>query len=149
MKLSGLVAVIIALLAPGVLLAADDWRGWSTGDRMALSEADAVNSFVGKPADSADDRRFYSPAAALLASLDWLFDAKAGYADANIAIRGDDAEATVSLADAGLRWKPSSNVGFGLSYAMMPRDDEYSNDSAETDLDLDYVGPRLSLDIAF
>jgi hypothetical protein len=31
----------------------------------------------------------------------------------------------------------------------MPRDDEYSNDSAETDLDLYYVGPRLSLDIAF
>jgi hypothetical protein len=153
--------VIIALAAPGVLLAADDWRGWPTGDRMTLAvggyaadvdtkvTASKRSGLAGTPLNFADDPGFYSSATALLESLNWLFDANVDYMDTGMEIRGGDTDATVFLGDAGVRWKPFRNVGFGLSYAMLNLDGEYSNDSIDTDIDLDSVGPRLSLNIAF
>ena len=79
----------------------------------------------------------------------WLLAANVGYMNADIEISGDDIDATVFLADAGVRWKPFNNVGFGLNYSLFQLDGDYSNDSIDTELDLDYMGPRLSLDIAF
>jgi hypothetical protein len=153
MKLSDVLIGIIALAVPGVLLAADDWRGQSTGDRMTLSagvyEAYRFNDIALMPAGFEDDPGFYSSAKALLTSLNSLFDANVGYMGAGMEIRGNDADAALFLADAGLRWQPSRKLGVGLSYAMFQADGEYSDNSSGADLDLDSVGPHLTVNIAF
>lgn len=162
MKLSDLVVLIIALVAPGVLLAAGDGSGQPTANRgvapaIGVYAADGytkatwpeLNDLAVNPVKFADDPSLYSPAAALLASLNWLLDVNAGNPDAAIAIHRDDTDATVFLADAGLRWKPSSHVGFGLSYTMSHLNDEYRNDSIGTGFNRDALGPRFSLEINF
>jgi hypothetical protein len=142
---------IIALAVPGVLLADDDWRGQPAGDRMTLSagvyEAYRFNDIALTPVEFEDDSDLYSSARALLTSLNWLFDGNVG--DAGMEIRGNDADAALFLADAGLHWQPSRNLGVGLSYAMFQSDGEYSNNSSGADLDLNSVGPHLTLNIAF
>lgn len=159
MKLSDLLIGIIALAVPGVLLAADDWRGHSTSDRMTLSagvyeaysvyEAYRLNDIALRSAGFEEDHGLYSSARALLTSLNSLFDANAGYTGAGMEIRGTDADAALSLAAAGLRWQPSRNLGVGLSYTMFQAGGEYSDSSSGADLDLDSAGPHLTLNIAF
>ncbi len=274
MKVLSLVIVTAALAAPSALLAADDWRGWPTGDQITLSvgvyeanmdteaTASEVNGLVGTPVNFEDDLGLDSSETAVYASLNWrlfkrhelvfnyynlnrdavdttaeplvfdgvifpagtetdtvfdisvyemaysyslIFDAtrnlylglgisaqnldfsiastdfpalstdesfvvplptinmgidyavtdswligaNVGYMNADIEISGDEIDATVLLADAGVRWKPLRNVGLRLNYSLLHLDGAYSNDSIDTDLDLDYVGPRLSLDIFF
>jgi hypothetical protein len=152
-KLSDVLIGIIALTVPGALLAADDWRGQPTGDRMTLSpgvyETYLFNDITLAPDGFEDDPGLYSSARALLTSLNSLFDANVGYLGAGMEIRGNDADAALFLADAGLRWQPSRNLGVGLSYAMLQSDGEYSSNSSDADLDLDSVGPHLTLNIAF
>lgn len=153
MKLSNVLIGIIALTLPGALLAADDWLGESAGNRMTLSagvyDAYRVNGLASTAVDLKADAGFYSSARALLGSLNSLFDANAGYMDAGMEIMGNDTDAALFLADAGLRWQPSRNLGVGLSYAMFQTDGEYSDNSSGADLDLDSVGPHLTLNIAF
>jgi len=153
MKLSDVLIGIIALVVPGVLLAADDWRGQSTADRMPLSagvyQAYRLNDSALTSAGFEDDPGLYSSARALLTSLNSLFDTNVRYMGAGMEIRGTDADAALFLADAGLRWQPSRKLGVGLSYTMFQADSEYSNNSRGADLDLDSVGPHLTLNIAF
>jgi hypothetical protein len=273
-KVLGLVIVTAALAAPGALLAADDWRGWTTGDRMTLSvgvyEADMdteataseVNGLAGTPVNFEDDLGLDSSETALFASLNWrflkrhelifnyydldrdaadttteaivfdgvifpagiqtdtefdisvyemsysyslIFDstknlylglgvsaqdldfsivstdlpglstddsfivpmptvnmgvdyavtdswligANLAYMNADVEISGDNIDAKVLLADAGLRWKPFRNLGFGLNYSLLHLDGEYRSDSVATELDLNYAGPRLTVDMFF
>jgi hypothetical protein len=153
MKLSDVLIGIIVLAMPGLSLAADNWRGQATGGRMTLAtgvyDVYTVNGLALTPSGLEADPGFYGSAKALLGSLNSLFDANVGYLDAGMEIRGNDADAALFLADAGLRWQPSRKLGVGLSYAMFQSDSEYSKNSSSTDLDLDSVGPHLTLNIAF
>lgn len=153
MKLSDALIVIVALAVPGVLLAADDWRGQPTGEPIALSagvyEVYEFNDIVLTPVGFEGKPGLYSSARALLTSLNSLLDANVGYMDAGMEIRGNNADAALFLADAGLRWQPSRYLGVGLSYAMFQSDGEYSNSSSGADLNLDSVGPHLTLNFAF
>jgi len=79
----------------------------------------------------------------------WLLGANFGYMNADIQISGDTVDATVLIADAGVRWKPLRNVGVGLNYSLFHLDGNYSNKSIDAQLDLDYAGPQLSLDVFF
>jgi len=160
-KVSGVVIMIVMLTAPGVLLAADGWRGEPNSGFMAhwfgvyptdIDTKLAVYASSGlgaNPVNLDNDLERKSSASALFASLNWLIGSGGAYQGDDIGNPGEAADMTLFLTDSGVRWKPFRKLGLALNYALFPADNEYSNDSMDTELDLDYMGPRLSFDIAF
>ena len=63
--------------------------------------------------------------------------------------KSDEFDAEIVLVDAGVRWKPASNMGVGVHYSYFSVDGQFEDDEIIADIDLEYKGPRISFDLFF
>jgi len=79
----------------------------------------------------------------------WLLGLKLGYMDIDVDFGDDSFDAKILIGDAGVRWKAFNNLGLSLSYSLFHLDGEYEDDDIVAELDLDYKGPKASIDFYF
>jgi hypothetical protein len=79
----------------------------------------------------------------------WIVGLHAGYLDMDIDIDDKTIDGKILRGDAGIRWKVFNNMGLSASYFFFDVDAYYEDDDVRIDLDYDYKGPLLSLDLYF
>jgi len=126
----------------------------SLGAGLSVQEFDIGIANTAMPADSSDEN-FTAPLPTFNLGYDyafndkWLLSLNAGYLDIDYEDGGDEFDAKILVGDIGLRWRVLRNFALGLHYSIFDLEGEYEDDDIIADIDLEYRGPRLSLDLFF
>ncbi|MDP6436564.1 MAG: hypothetical protein QGG46_04960 [Gammaproteobacteria bacterium] len=126
----------------------------SLGAGLSVQEFDIGIANTAVPADSSAEN-FTAPLPTFNLGYDyafndkWLLGLNAGYLDVDYEGGGDEFDAKILVGDIGLRWRVLHNFALGLHYSIFDLEGEYEDDDIIADIDLDYRGPRLSLDLSF
>lgn len=80
----------------------------------------------------------------------WLLDLGLGWLDVDVDLGGSGSyEGSILTWSAGLRWQAFSNLGFELAYTSFDLDVDIEDDDLNGNVEYDYKGPRLGVNLYF
>jgi opacity protein-like surface antigen len=79
----------------------------------------------------------------------WILLARGGWLDVDYDSGDDSIDGKILTGLAGVRWKVLNNLGLTAGYSYFNIDGEFEDDDSNYDVDLEYKGPQLTLDLYF
>jgi len=133
----------------------DEKKNLSIGLGLAVHDFDLGIASVASPVLLSEEEDFTAPLPTFKLGFDyaitdkWLLGIHTGYLDIDFDSDGDEFDARIFTGDVGLRWKAFDHASIGLHYSVFDLEGDYEDDDIVAMIDLDYRGPRLSLDFLF
>lgn len=79
----------------------------------------------------------------------WSIGLKGGWLDAEFDINDNEVDGRIITANAGVRWKALKYLGVTAGYTYFDLDGDFSDNSTEADIAVEYKGPQLTVDLFF
>lgn len=79
----------------------------------------------------------------------WILQARGGWLDVDYDSGDDSIDGEILTGMAGVRWKILNNVGVTAAYSYFNIDGDFEDDDSFYDVDIEYKGPQLTLDLFF
>jgi len=102
-----------------------------------------------------EDQDFVAPLPTLNAEFQyafsdkWSLSLKGGWLDADIEIDDNEVDATILTGTAGIRWKALSHLGITAGYTYFNIDGDLSDDTTAANVEIEYKGPLVTVDMFF
>jgi opacity protein-like surface antigen len=79
----------------------------------------------------------------------WILGVRGGWLDVDYDSGDDSIDGKILTGNAGVQWKIFDNLGVTAGYSYFHVDGEFEDDDSNYDVDIEYQGPQLTVDLFF